>query len=245
MRRRARFDATRFPRRLNLGCGTDRRDGYVNVDFNAFYKPDLVADVRDLGMLPSAYYEEIVAQDVLEHLPRAATPRALREWNRLLVPGGSLELRVPSIEALMQLFAESGTFARHEELAQCLFGTQAYDGDYHHAGFTKVLLEGYLERAGFRVDRLSLRDAWLFDVTARKTGNALDALDAQRSTLLRIDDHERFLDQAYALLLRRPPDEEGRSFFTKALRTGELGRSEVIAIIEGSPEFRALHRDPG
>ncbi|MBK7984892.1 MAG: methyltransferase domain-containing protein [Candidatus Competibacteraceae bacterium] len=79
-------------------------------------KPDLVADVCELTMLPSGYYEEIIAQDVLEHLPRTSTSKALREWNRLLQVGGRLYLRVPSLEALASLFQQSNSFERHAEL---------------------------------------------------------------------------------------------------------------------------------
>ena len=156
------FDPAHHPNRLNLGCGFDHRAGYLNVDFHAFHKPDLVADVRELPMLPSGHYVEIVAQDVLEHLPRTDTLRALQEWNRLLVNGGQLHLRVPSLEGLFALFRRSQDFARHEELAQCLFGTQAYTGDFHHTAFTDVLLRGYLERSGFGDVTVTIRDEWLY-----------------------------------------------------------------------------------
>jgi hypothetical protein len=35
-----------LPRKLNLGCGWDKRDGYLNVDLHGSHDPDLVADVR-------------------------------------------------------------------------------------------------------------------------------------------------------------------------------------------------------
>jgi hypothetical protein len=34
-------DYSRYPRRLNLGCGGDIKPGYVNVDLHDFGKPDL------------------------------------------------------------------------------------------------------------------------------------------------------------------------------------------------------------
>src|SRR6478672_11115968 len=67
------FDPNAHPRRLNLGCGFDYREGFLNIDLNDFHKPDLVADVRNLHSLPSDFYEELVANDVLEHLERAET----------------------------------------------------------------------------------------------------------------------------------------------------------------------------
>jgi predicted SAM-dependent methyltransferase len=160
------FDPGRFPRRLNLGCGFDRREGYLNVDFQPFHQPDLVSDVRKLDALPSAAYEEIVAQDVLEHLPRTDTLDTLREWARVLRPGGRLVLRVPDVIGLARLLANRRDLAEQEVLLQNLFGTQAYPGDFHHFGFTELVLRHYLAAAGFRVDELSHRDEWLFDVVA-------------------------------------------------------------------------------
>src|SRR6516225_5520478 len=93
-------------KKLNLGCGWDLREGYINVDFQPFHNPDLVADVRDLSSLPSGWFEEIVAQDVLEHLPRLDTLRTLAEWNRLLCLGGFLHLRMPNIIGLAELLVD-------------------------------------------------------------------------------------------------------------------------------------------
>jgi predicted SAM-dependent methyltransferase len=162
------FDPDRHPRRINLGCGFDVRPGYLNVDLHAFHHPDLVADVRDLSMLPSGVYEEILAQDVLEHLPRTDAPRALAEWARLLRPGGVLVLRVPDLIGLLGLFVERGTLGEQEQIVQCLFGTQAYDGDFHQNGFTELLLRHRLHEAGFADAEFSHMDGWIFNVVARR-----------------------------------------------------------------------------
>jgi hypothetical protein len=55
-------------------------------------------------------------------------------------------------------------------LVQCLFGTQAYDGDWHFTAFTQKLLTYYLEIASFAKIEFKLVDGWLFDVTAEKVG---------------------------------------------------------------------------
>ena len=164
------FDPALFPDRLNLGCGYDIREGYLNVDVNDFHSPDLVADVTNLHMLPSGRYREILGQDVLEHLPRTATVGVLREWNRLLAVGGTLHLRVPSVLDLSLLLRapENQSVEMQEKLIQCLFGTQAYSEDTHLTTFTEPLLRHYLDGAGFAVVKWGLRDQWLFEVTAEK-----------------------------------------------------------------------------
>jgi SAM-dependent methyltransferase len=162
------FDHRAWPRRLNLGCGWDKRPGYLNVDFQAYHEPDLVADVVNLSMLPDGHYSEIVAQDVLEHLTRAEGPRALREWARLLQPGGVLILRLPNLLGLAYLFTRLRDVDEQEQLVQCLYGTQAYDGDFHHNGYTELLLRHHLREAGFGRVRIEPRDEWLFDVEATR-----------------------------------------------------------------------------
>ena len=121
----AGFDYTGYPRRVNLGCGFDRRERYLNVDFQSFHEPDLLADVRDLGLLPDGYYKEILAQDVLEHLPRTEVLPTLQGWSRKFTDGGRLILRVPDVLGLAKLLARRPTLEDHEILLQNLYGTQA------------------------------------------------------------------------------------------------------------------------
>lgn len=42
---RRSLNYTAFPRKLNLGCGFDHLQVYVNVDLNDFHNPNLVADI--------------------------------------------------------------------------------------------------------------------------------------------------------------------------------------------------------
>jgi hypothetical protein len=164
------FDPSRYPDKLNLGCGWDIREGYLNVDLHDFHKPDLVADVTRLDMLPSGAYSEIIAQDVLEHLPRQSTIEVLREWSRLLRVGGELHLRVPSVIDLAELMKlpENQTISQQELFVQCLFGTQAYTEHCHYTTFTDPLLRHYLGEANLEAETWSTRDGWLFEVDARK-----------------------------------------------------------------------------
>lgn len=154
--------------RLNLGCGFDKRDGYLNVDLQEFHDPDLVADVRELGTLASDAYEEVLAIDVLEHLPRSDTDICLSEWHRLLQPGGTIVLQVPDVVACGRHLLATDDIAEHHKWVHQLWGTQAYTGDFHLAGFTDLTVIDALDRAGFHRIGIETVDGWMLAVTAEK-----------------------------------------------------------------------------
>ena len=82
------------PRRLNLGCGNDLRDGYLNVDRSPEVGADLVWDLNELPYpLPENHFEEILALDVVEHLDSVVG--FMEEAHRLLSPGGEIEITTP------------------------------------------------------------------------------------------------------------------------------------------------------
>jgi len=237
------FDESAHPRRLNLGCGWDLRDGYLNVDLHAFHGPDLMADVTELPMLSSGRYEEIVAQDVLEHLPRTATLPTLAEWNRLLAPRGRLTLRVPSLLDLAALVADPAHQGpeQQEHLLQSLFGTQAYTGDVHLTSFTRSLLSHYLTQSGYATVSWQVRDQWLFEIEAEKTGPVrVDTPLAGYEDLARqVGDAAHVVDEAYRRVLDREPDPGGRAFYVEHLKAGSMTVRQLLETLLASGEHAA------
>ena len=79
--------------KLNLGCGTDIRPGWVNLDRAALPGVDTVHDLDQLP-LPFAdkQFDHVCARDVLEHVDYV---RLLREVHRILRVGGTLDIQVP------------------------------------------------------------------------------------------------------------------------------------------------------
>lgn len=80
--------------RLNLGCGTDLREGWVNVDRSAVPGVDVVHDL-DRGPWPfqDGEADRILARDVFEHVNDPIM--FMTECWRVLEPDGALFLKTP------------------------------------------------------------------------------------------------------------------------------------------------------
>ncbi len=80
---------------LNLGCGRDYREGYINVDMN----PHAKADIHfDLEVVPYPNFKEnsaetIICNHILEHLIHL--DKVLEEMKKILKPNGDLRVIVP------------------------------------------------------------------------------------------------------------------------------------------------------
>lgn len=55
--------------KLNLGCGNKKLDGYLNIDFSEYCKPDLIMDLENVPYpFLSDTVSEIRMKSVLEHI---------------------------------------------------------------------------------------------------------------------------------------------------------------------------------
>jgi SAM-dependent methyltransferase len=79
--------------KLNLGCGLDIRDGWVNLDSAELAGVDVVHDLAVLPLpLEDNRFVEVLCRDVLEHVDFAAV---LGDLHRILRPGGRVVIRSP------------------------------------------------------------------------------------------------------------------------------------------------------
>lgn len=103
-------DSAVRPLRLNLGCGDKILPGYVNVDVvekRGGTKPDVVCDLHDLSPFSDACAEEVLSVHVVEHFCRWEIRDVLREWMRVLRPGGQLIVECPNMLSACRTFLEN------------------------------------------------------------------------------------------------------------------------------------------
>ncbi len=79
--------------KLNLGCGLDAREGYINCDVAQLEGVDVVHDLNSLPLpFADSRFSHILCQDILEHVDYVAL---MPELYRILSKGGVLHIRVP------------------------------------------------------------------------------------------------------------------------------------------------------
>lgn len=140
--------------KINLGCGLDRRDGYLNIDI----RTDVGADVvLDLERAPYPFAdnsaEEAIAKDLIEHFSFRDIEKLLRELHRILKSGGKLIIQTPDLEQIMGSI-NNKEISGFWNISYWLYGGQEYRENYHKLIFTKDEMKLLLERIGFRVDNI-------------------------------------------------------------------------------------------
>ena len=142
--------------RLNLGCGEKLLPGYVNVDAATRngVQPDLISDLKALD-LPDDHAHEILAVHVIEHFYLWEGVVVLKEWLRILQPGGQLILECPNIlHAAWELLSDP-VRSRPDKDGQLsmwsLYGDPRWEDPLmcHRWGYTPDSLKALLTEVGF------------------------------------------------------------------------------------------------
>ena len=146
------------PLRLNLGCGDKILPGYENVDVVASRRgriPDVLCDLHDLAVFPDDYADEVMAIHVVEHFWRWEVEDVLREWVRVLKPGGSMILECPNLISACEEFLRdperhSGQGQEGQRTMWVFYGDPAWKDPYmnHRWGYTPESLKALLETVG-------------------------------------------------------------------------------------------------
>jgi len=106
--------------KLNLGCGDKILEGYVNVDVVAARSgkaPDVQCDLRQLKPFEDGIADEVLAVHVVEHFWRWEVEDILREWVRVLKPGGRMVLECPNLQSACEAFLADPEVASREDAA--------------------------------------------------------------------------------------------------------------------------------
>ena len=156
-------------KKLHLGCGRKKREGWINIDADKGVKPDVVANVKSLKMFENNSVDVIECCHLLEHLTYKDAFMALKEWHRILKKGGTLLIELPNLQRCVEMIynKEPG-----EAFKYALIGI--YGGGYlpdksrpdsihqlHKSGWTLDYLKDSLLSMGFsKVNSIPITQEW-------------------------------------------------------------------------------------
>jgi SAM-dependent methyltransferase len=117
--------------KLNIGCGSNKIEGFINIDTEESCHPDLIHNLME-SPLPyeNGSVDEIVFFHCIEHIRKIYHRGILLEFSRLLKYGGKLLISYPNFWECAQRWHQN-TGANRKFWEATLYGRQLYETDYH------------------------------------------------------------------------------------------------------------------
>jgi predicted SAM-dependent methyltransferase len=90
---------------LNVGCGPILNKDFINLDYGWFPSLDVCWDiVKKRYPFPDGSMEGIYTEHCLEHISYESCIENLKEFHRLIKPGGTLRIIVPDAQIYFDLY---------------------------------------------------------------------------------------------------------------------------------------------
>jgi predicted SAM-dependent methyltransferase len=180
---------------LHVGCGPLRKEdttsGFnssqwkeIRLDIDPAVAPDVVGTMTDLSAVPSGSVQAVFSSHNIEHLFAHEVPVALKEFLRVLDPGGFLVLTCPDLQSICALVAQGKLLGPAYMSGKgpispldVIYGHQAAIAAgntfmAHRCGFTQQVLEATMLGAGFgsvvSIQRPNHFDLWVAATKAKQ-----------------------------------------------------------------------------
>jgi predicted SAM-dependent methyltransferase len=137
-------------RKLHIG-GMTRKEGWEVLNANPGPEVDHVRDASDMSCFADDTFDEIYASHVLEHFDYVnALEKVIKEWKRILKPGGCAYISVPDMDTLCRLFLSNQlTMDQRYFVMKMIFGGHLDRYDYHMVGLNEDFLAYFFDQAGY------------------------------------------------------------------------------------------------
>ena len=143
------------PIRLNLGCGSDYLEGYINIDAptselsDPNIRADMYVDINELSY-PNESIDEIYMEAVFEHFPRHHAILNLKKFYLWLKKNGKITVVVPDFWCTIKNIQKSQSEEEKSFWFRHLFGPQDTAYGNHYDGFDKQRLKYIFNTVGFQ-----------------------------------------------------------------------------------------------
>ena len=168
-------------RKLEIGPSFERIEGFETLNIFGGRNTDYVWDAIKRLPFKDSTFDLIYASHILEHVPWFMLSQVLREWFRILKPGGAIEIWVPDGLKICKAFVDAeinndnyiendGWYRLNPDRDPCVwasgriftYGDESFNTDHpnwHHAIFSSRYLKKLLEEVGFtKVEKLNNAD---------------------------------------------------------------------------------------
>jgi predicted SAM-dependent methyltransferase len=95
--------------KLNVGCGTDYKPGWINIDNNSddnIEQLDLNWDLRNPLPFPDGSVDYIFNEHFIEHLTVEEGQKSVKDFMRVLKPGGVMRIATPDLRDAVELYLD-------------------------------------------------------------------------------------------------------------------------------------------
>ncbi|MCV2885450.1 class I SAM-dependent methyltransferase [Aestuariibacter sp. AA17] len=174
-------------KKIYIGCGEDRREGYLHCDLRELEGIDVVCNAWEVSQHITGL-TDIYSRHMLEHLTSMEAEAALIDWHNALAIEGTVYIVVPNMDFHIQQWLKAdwnestikdpNSDARYGFAG--IFGWQRecdprsgnYENTYwdvHKSGYNEKRMRFLLERAGFVDIKIEIKNDVHLVATAKKT----------------------------------------------------------------------------
>jgi predicted SAM-dependent methyltransferase len=149
-------------KKLQLGCGGNYLEGWLDTDFQPMARHVLKLDASQPFPFPDNSFDYVYSEHMIEHMPYSGGVNMLLESFRVLKPGGRIRITCPDIQFLIDMY--QGKPGIHQEYSDwsCkeviswapfsdpVFTINNYVRSWNHQFiYSKTVLARTMQMAGF------------------------------------------------------------------------------------------------
>ena len=134
--------------KLHLGCGKRFLPGFIHVDKDSYDHVDYRQSMTDLEKFADNTVELIYSCHSFNYLDENQARQALKEWFRVLCPGGLLRLAVPDFAAIAVVYTRNKELSLLSRLITGYYQSES-KVEWHRSVYDESSLSKLLQESGF------------------------------------------------------------------------------------------------